>query len=47
LLYNGFVWLAQEGWLVIFDLRKKLKWDDKLYLEKKRCDDKTITVVGV
>jgi hypothetical protein len=38
---------CKEGWLVLFDLRKKLKWDDKIYLKKKRRDGKTITVVGV
>jgi hypothetical protein len=36
-----------EGWLVIFDQRPELKWDDKIYMRKELSDNKTITIVGV
>jgi len=37
---------GKEGWLVLFDQRKGLSWDDKLYVKKECLDDKTITVFG-
>jgi len=36
-----------EGWLVIFDQRVKVKWDDRLYMRKKTSAGKTVTVVGL
>ena len=36
-----------EGWLVIFDQRKKKSWNDKIYLKKETIDGKTVTVVGM
>ena len=36
-----------EGWLVIFDQRAKVKWDDRLYMKKKTAAGKTVTVVGL
>jgi hypothetical protein len=38
---------CSEGWLAIFDRRDGLKWDDKIYMEKKTVDGKTITIVGL
>jgi hypothetical protein len=36
-----------EGWLVAFDRRPAVKWEDKLYFRKETVDGKTVTVVGV
>jgi hypothetical protein len=36
-----------EGWLVVFDRRPDVKWDDKIYTEKRTADGKTITIVGL
>jgi hypothetical protein len=36
-----------EGWMVVFDRRKTVKWEDKLYFKKETVDGKTVTVVGV
>jgi RecB family endonuclease NucS len=38
---------CNEGWMVVFDRRKSVKWEDKLYMKKEIVDGKTITVVGV
>jgi hypothetical protein len=38
---------CNEGWIVIFDRRKRVKWEEKLYFEKVTIDGKTVTVVGV
>jgi hypothetical protein len=38
---------CNEGWMVVFDRRTTVKWEDKLYFKKETVDGKTITVVGV
>ncbi|MDR1022171.1 MAG: AAA-like domain-containing protein [Prevotellaceae bacterium] len=38
---------CSEGWMVVFDRRAAVKWEDKLYFKKETVDGKTITVVGV
>jgi hypothetical protein len=38
---------SQEGWLAIFDRRPNIKWEDKIKIEKKIIDGKTITIVGL
>jgi hypothetical protein len=38
---------CNEGWMVVFDRRKTVKWEDKLYFKKETVDGKTVTVVGV
>jgi hypothetical protein len=38
---------CNEGWLVIFDRRSTLKWEDKLYVKKETRNGKTVTVVGL
>jgi hypothetical protein len=38
---------CNEGWLVVFDRRPTVKWEEKLYMKKETTDGKTITVVGV
>jgi Holliday junction resolvase len=38
---------CSEGWMVVFDLRTTVKWEDKLYMKKEPVDGKTVTVVGV
>jgi hypothetical protein len=36
-----------EGWLVIFDRRENVKWEDKIYMKKETVKGKTVTVAGV
>jgi AAA+ ATPase superfamily predicted ATPase len=36
-----------EGWLLVFDRRSTVKWEDKLYMKKETVNGKTVTVVGV
>jgi hypothetical protein len=38
---------CNEGWLVVFDRRSTVHWEDKLYMKKETVSGKTITVVGV
>jgi hypothetical protein len=38
---------CNEGWMVAFDRRTTVKWEDKLYMKKETVDGKTVTVVGV
>jgi hypothetical protein len=38
---------CNEGWMVVFDRRTTVKWEDKLYFKKETMDGKTVTVVGV
>jgi hypothetical protein len=38
---------CKEGWLAVFDKRKTIDWDDKIYTKKKKINDKTITIVGL
>ncbi|MDR1406599.1 MAG: ATP-binding protein, partial [Tannerella sp.] len=35
-----------EGWLIVFDRRADVKWDDKIYLRTETVDGKTIVVAG-
>jgi hypothetical protein len=37
---------CSEGWLVVFDHRTEVKWEDKIYTKKETVDGKTITVTG-
>jgi len=36
-----------EGWLIVFDKRKTVSWDDKIFWQTHQVADKTIHVVGV
>jgi hypothetical protein len=38
---------CNEGWLASFDRRVRVKWDDKIYMKKKKIKGKTITIVGL
>jgi hypothetical protein len=38
---------CNEGWMVVFDRRKTVKWEDKLYFKKETVNGKTVTVAGV
>ncbi|MDR0605677.1 MAG: AAA-like domain-containing protein, partial [Bacteroidales bacterium] len=38
---------CNEGWMVVFDRRSTVKWEDKLYMKKETVDGKIITIVGV
>jgi hypothetical protein len=35
-----------EGWLIIFDRRPNVPWEEKIYMKKEHVDGKTVTVVG-
>jgi hypothetical protein len=37
---------CNEGWIVVFDRRSTVNWEDKLYLRKETIDGKTVTLVG-
>jgi hypothetical protein len=37
---------AKQGWLVIFDRRASVSWEDKLYFDREESDGKQIAVVG-
>jgi hypothetical protein len=36
-----------EGWLLVFDRRTTVKWDDKIYMKKETINGKTVTIVGL
>jgi hypothetical protein len=38
---------CSEGWMVVFDRRPSVTWDDKIYMRKEAVDGKTVTVVGL
>jgi type II secretory pathway predicted ATPase ExeA len=38
---------CNEGWMVVFDRRTTVTWEDKLYTKKETVEGKTITVVGL
>jgi hypothetical protein len=37
---------CNEGWIVVFDRRSTVSWEDKLYLRKETVNGKTVTLVG-
>jgi hypothetical protein len=41
------VYGVAEGWLALFNRTPQIPWDEKIYLEKKTVDGKTVTVVGL
>ncbi|MDR1593000.1 MAG: hypothetical protein LBS43_00770, partial [Prevotellaceae bacterium] len=38
---------CNEGWMMVFDRRSTVKWEDKIYMKKENVDGKTVTIVGV
>ncbi|MDR0390695.1 MAG: hypothetical protein LBH59_02220, partial [Planctomycetaceae bacterium] len=38
---------CDEGWMVIFDRRTNVNWDNKIFMEKKTINGKKITIVGL
>ena len=36
-----------EGWLLIFDRRPEVSWDEKVYVKKETVNEKSVTVIGV
>jgi hypothetical protein len=38
---------SKEGWLAVFDRRREVAWEDKIYTKKEILDGKTITIVGL
>jgi hypothetical protein len=38
---------CSEGWLIVFDRREDVKWEDKIYMKKETINGKTVTIVGV
>jgi hypothetical protein len=41
------VYGVSEGWLAIFNRNKKTLWGEKIYMEKRTVDEKTVTIVGL
>jgi hypothetical protein len=37
---------CKEGWVMVFDRRTTIDWDDKIYTRKETVNGKTITVMG-
>jgi hypothetical protein len=37
---------CEEGWLIVFDRRKKVSWDKKIFWQTKSIDKKTIYIIG-
>jgi hypothetical protein len=37
---------AKQGWLVIFDRRAAVRWEDMLYFDREESDGRRIAVVG-
>jgi hypothetical protein len=37
---------CSEGWLIIFDRRDTISWEEKIYMKKEIIDGKTITILG-
>jgi hypothetical protein len=38
---------CDEGWVVIFDRRTTVNWEDKIFIKKETINNKTITIVGL
>jgi hypothetical protein len=41
------VYGVANGWLTIFNRAPELSWEEKIYMEKKTIDGKTVTIVGL
>jgi hypothetical protein len=41
------VYGATEGWLALFDRTPQTPWDEKIYMERRIVDGKTVTIVGL
>jgi hypothetical protein len=37
---------CKEGWVMVFDRRTTVDWNDKIYTRKETVDGKTVTVMG-
>jgi hypothetical protein len=37
---------CQNGWLVVFDRRPDVSWEEKIFVRKESFDNKTITIIG-
>jgi hypothetical protein len=37
---------CHDGWLVVFDRRPDVSWEEKLFVRKESFDNKTITIIG-
>jgi hypothetical protein len=37
---------CDEGWMVVFDRRTTVSWDDKIYTQKETVNGKSITIIG-
>jgi Holliday junction resolvase len=38
---------CNEGWMMVFDRRANVKWEDKIYLKKEIIDGKTVTIADI
>jgi hypothetical protein len=41
------VYGSTEGWLALFDRTPQTPWDEKIYMERRTVNEKTVTVVGL
>jgi hypothetical protein len=41
------VYGATEGWLALFDRTPQTSWDEKIYMEERIIDGKTVTIIGL
>jgi hypothetical protein len=41
------VYGSTEGWLALFDRTPQMPWEEKIYMERRTIDGKTVTVVGL
>jgi hypothetical protein len=41
------VYGVSEGWLALFDRTARTSWDERIYMERRIVDGKTVTVVGL
>ncbi|MDR1924785.1 MAG: hypothetical protein LBQ66_10465, partial [Planctomycetaceae bacterium] len=37
---------CQEGWLIVFDRRKTISWEDKIFVREESFGNKKITIFG-
>jgi hypothetical protein len=35
-----------DGWLIVFDRRKKISWDEKICQKTETADGKTVNIFG-
>jgi len=38
---------SAEGWLVIFDRRPNINWEEKIFMRKESVEVKSVTIIGL